>query len=683
MLQFFRMAVLIIMASISLMCCVKKDNTVQVNAGPKFIELADMDTTIEPGDNFFQYANGGWLERTSIPADKGRWTVFDILRDRVDRDLRNIVEHAAREGGKQGTPQQQIGDFFKSGIDTVTINKLGYTPIKKQVQQILSVQTFDEAMEQLYLLQADAMQPLFGLGACQDAKNSLRNIAYIEQGGLGLGNRDYYTDDDERSQEIRQHYVEHIARMFKLIDQKDAQRRAQAIMDFETSLARSSMTNVEERDPFATYNLVTIPELKKMVPVINWDRFFEALNIPEPSVINVTSTPFFKDLTRHVENTEVSVVKDYLLWNVLQERADYLSDDFVRERFHFWGTIINGIEKHEARWKQVLHVVNSLLGEAVGKLYVEEHFPPEAKARMEHLVHTIKDILNERIQRLDWMSEATRKKAQEKLAAMGLQIGYPNKWIDYSFVVIRPDTYCQNVINTSKFLYYRELKDIDKPYDREKWYMTPQTVNAYNAQNSNQIVFPAAILQPPFFFKDADDAVNYGAIGVVIGHEITHGFDDKGRHYDKDGNLQEWWTPEDDDNFTQKAALYGKQWERYTYPELGTDVHINPDLTMGENIADLGGVTLSFNALRTKNEGKESEKIDGLTPEQRFFLAYARIWKNKVRPKTLASLLKNDVHSPGDARVNVVISNIDAFYKAFNITAGKRFLPPDQRIIIW
>ncbi len=659
------------------------DKALEPEKVQKAIDVSNLDTTVAPGDNFFEYANGTWLKKTPIPPEQSRWGSFHILQEQNNENLRKIVENAGAEKEKKGTPKQQIGDFFASGMDTETINKLGYSPIAGQIENILSISTFDEAMTQFYALYSETITPLFSLWAGQDDKNSSMVIAHLGQGGLGLGNRDYYIEDDERSENIRKKYVEHIAGMFQLIGQENTDVRANAVMAFETRLAKSSMTRTDQRDPFKTYHKISIPELRQMVPVIDWDRFFAALQIAVPREINITSTPFFTDLSNHVKNTDLMVLKDYFLWNLLMERANLLSEDFVRENFDFWGKTFRGKQKLDKRWKRILRVVNGLLGEALGKLYVEKYFPPSAKARMEELVVNIRAALGLRMEQLDWMSDETKIKALEKLSAIRVKVGYPDKWIDYSSVDIEPDTYCQNVVNARKFAYARMLADIDKPYDKEKWHISPQTVNAYYSPNSNEIVFPAGILQPPFFTSGADDAVNYGAIGVVIAHEITHGFDDQGRHFDKNGNLAEWWTKKDAEKFREKAKLYGQEFANYTYPELGDNVHINPDLTMGENIADLGGVTISLFAFEKLIKGKPVELIDGFTPLQRFFLSYAQVWRQNIRTEELARRLKDDVHSPGDARVNVVLSNIPEFYQAFDIQGGKMFLSPEDRIGIW
>lgn len=685
-LNFSRLTVCIFITAITITGCGKQqsEKTDSV-ANIKPIDIANFDTTVMPGDNFFEYANGGWMKNNPIPDAESRWGSFNILQEETNKNLRQLVEDAAATtDAKKGTPKQQIGDFFTAGMDTATIEKLGYEPIKEQIKNILNVKNFDDLMEQFYYLQSETVTPLFGMWAGPDDKNSKMVIAQLGQGGLGLGNRDYYFEQDERSKNIREKYVEHIGKMLKLVGQENFEQRAKAIMEFETKLAGNSMTIVEQRDPFKTYNKISIPQLKKIVPLVDWDKFFTALNIPVPKEINITSTPFFTALSKNLKSTNIEILKDYFVWNLISERAAYLSSDFVNQNFDFWGKTFQGKQVLDDRWKRVLRVVSGSLGEALGRLYVEKHFPETAKTRMEELIDNIKVTLGERIAQLDWMAKETKAKAQEKLSAIKVKVGYPNKWIDYSKVEIMKDKYCQNVVNSAKFEYARMLSEIDKPYDTEKWHMTPQTVNAYYSPNSNEIVFPAGILQPPFFFKDGDDAVNYGGIGVVIAHEITHGFDDQGRNFDKEGNLAEWWTKEDIEKFNAKTKIYGTQWEAYKYPQVSDDAHINPALTMGENIADLGGVTISITALKKILANKKVEPIDGFTPIKRFFLAYAQVWRQNIRTEELANRLKNDVHSPGDARVNVVITNIDDFYSAFNVTEkNKMYRKPEDRMLIW
>lgn len=648
------------------------------------IDTNNLDKSVNPGDNFFLYSNGAWMKNNPIPAEQSRWGSFNILDEDLKKNLREIVENAAKESGAKGTPKQQIGDFFTSGMDTNTIEKLGYDPIKPELEMINKITNKAEWYAAVNALQANTVGPLFSFWGSQDDMNSSQVIAQFGQGGIGLGNRDYYLEKDKRSEDLRKAYVLHIGNMLKLIGAADAEKKSAAIMAFETELAKISMTNVEQRDPHKCYNKMTPEEFKKKFAYINWDNYFKAWDIPFPKEINVTSMPFFNGLGKVIEKTDVATLKDYLTWCVVNDAASLLSSNFVNTSFDFYGKVFSGKQKIDERWKRVLGVVSGSLDEPLGQLYVQKYFPPEAKERMLELVGNIRKALGNRIKNLDWMSQETKAKALEKLEAIRVKIGYPDKWEDYSSIVISKNSYFQNCLNASKYAYKKMLSEIDKPYDNEKWHMSPQTVNAYYSPNSNEIVFPAGILQPPFFYKDGDDAVNYGAIGVVIGHEITHGFDDQGCQFDKNGNLSNWWTKEDSEKFNAKAKKFGEEFARYTYPQL-ENAAINPELTMGENIADLGGVTISYEALQMALKAKPQNKlIDGFTQAQRFFLAYSQVWRQNVRDEELSKRLKDDPHSPGDARVNVIVPNHPAFYEAFGVKEGnKMYLKPEERIMIW
>ena len=648
------------------------------------IDINNMDKSVRPGENFFLYSNGGWMKNNPIPDDQSRWGSFGILQEETNKNLRELVENAAKTSGSKGSAKQQIGDFFKAGMDTAAINNKGYEPIKPELEKVKAITTKEEWLDNLYYLHAKTVCPIFGLYGAQDDKNSTMVIATFAQSGLGMGNRDYYLEKDSRSEELRKKYVKHIENMFKIIGVDKPEEAAKGVMAFETELAKISMTNVEQRDPFKVYNKMSPDDFKKLTPIIDWDKFFATVEIPFPKEINITSMPFFNGLTKVINSTSIDNLKNYSTWCIINDAASLLSDDFVNEHFDFYGKTYSGSQKLEERWKRVLNVVSGQLGDVLGQIYVEKYFPPEAKARMIDLIANIRKSLGNRIDNLEWMSAETKAKAQEKLAAITIKVGYPDKWEDYSKVEITPDNYFQNCVNASIFRYKKNLAEIDKPYDKSKWHMSPQTVNAYYSPTSNEIVFPAGILQPPFFFKDGDDAVNYGAIGVVIGHEITHGFDDQGRNYDKNGNLVPWWTDEDAKKFEAKAKAFGEQFAKYTYPQLD-GAAINPALTMGENIADLGGVNISYDALQMALKAKpQNDLIDDFDQTQRFFLAYSQVWRQNIRDERLARQLKDDPHSPGDARVNVIVPNIPAFYEAFDIKENdKMYLPADKRAIIW
>lgn len=649
------------------------------------IDTTNMDFSIKPGNDFFLYSNGGWMKVNPIPEEQSRWGTFSILQEETNANLRKLVEEAAATSGDKGTAKQQIGDFYKSGMNTEAINAKGYEPIKPDLEAIKAITNKNECLTKLYDLHNKTVCPIFGLYAGQDDKNSSNVIAQLAQSGLGMGNRDYYLEADKTSEDLRAKYVKHIENMFALLEMENAAEAAKGVMEFETKLAKNSMTNVEQRDPFKIYNKMSIDELKKLTPVLDWDVFFQTLRIPVPKEINVTSMPFFQGLTAAINSTSIDILKNYLIWCVVNDASSLLSDNFVNEHFDFYGKTFSGKQKIDERWKRVLNFVSGNLGQVLGQVYVDKYFPPAAKERMVELVKNVRGSLEERIKNLDWMQDVTKQKALEKLAAIRVKVGYPDKWEDFTKLEISPDNFFQNAVNASIFNYQKMLAEIDKPYDKDKWHMSPQTVNAYYSPNSNEIVFPAGILQPPFFFQNGDDGVNYGAIGVVIAHEITHGFDDQGRNYDKDGNLVAWWTDEDAKKFEDKAKLLGAQFGKYAYPQLD-GATINPDLTMGENIADLGGVTISYNALKMalKNDPLKTDKTDGFTQAQRFFLAYSQVWRQNVRDEELARRLKDDPHSPGDARVNGTLPNIPAFYEAFDVKEGdKMFLTPEQRVAIW
>ncbi|MDR0927205.1 MAG: M13 family metallopeptidase [Ignavibacteria bacterium] len=678
----------LIAGSLLLSGCSKSADTAETPAVIA-IDVANMDQTVSPGENFFTYSNGSWMKANPIPEEQSQWGSFGILAEDVKKELRGLVEEAAKTSGDKGTAKQQIGDFYKSGMDTNAIEQLGFTPIQPDLEIISKITTPDEWLNAVYVFQSKAIGPLFSFWGGQDDKNSVQVIAQFGQGGLGLGNRDYYLEKDKTTEEIRVKYVKHIENMLKLIGVEKPDVAAKCVMEFETKLAKISMTNVEQRDPFKIYYKMTPAELQAKFAYINWDSYFKAMDIPYPKEFNITSMPFFNGLGNAIKTTDLETLKCYLTWCVVNDAASALSTPFVNEDFDFYGKTLSGQEKLDERWKRVLNNINYALGQPLGQIYVEKFFPPESKARMLDLIANLRSSLENRIKNLDWMGDATKAKALEKLHSIVVKVGYPDKWEDYSKLEVTPDNYFQNCVNASMFAYRKMLSEIDKPYDKEKWGMSPQTVNAYYSPNSNEIVFPAGILQPPFFYKDGDDAVNYGAIGVVIGHEITHGFDDQGRNYDKDGNLNTWWTPEDGAKFEAKAKAFGEQYGRYTFPQLDekgiTPNHITPALTMGENIADLGGVTISYDALQMALKKKpQADSIDGFTPTQRFFLAYSQVWRQNIRNEALANRLKNDPHSPGDARVNVVVPNIPAFYDAFGVKEGdKLYLSPDQRAIIW
>lgn len=654
------------------------------NAEPA-LNAANMDTTVKPGDDFYRFANGNWLKNNPIPAEYSRYGAFEVLEEENYDQLKTILADAsADKNAAQGSINQKIRDFYNSGMDTVKIEKNGISPLKAELDQINAFATPADVEKMLIEQHASGNYPLFYLYGGADEKNSDMVIANTYQAGLGLPDRDYYLGDDARSKEIRAAYLVHMAKIFVLAGEtKDqAQKDAATVMNIETELAKISSTRVELRNPVANYNKTDLAGLQKMAPGIDWKAYFEGIKLAPTAEINIGQPKFIKGMAAMIQSVPVADWKVYFRWDLINSAASALSSEFDKEHFAFYGTVLTGAKEQRPRWKRMIDNTSNSLGEAVGQLYVQKFFPPEAKKRMVELVNNLKASLGERINGLSWMSETTKKEAEAKLAKINVKIGYPEKWIDYNNLTIGTDSYYHNLKNARQFEVNRNMAKIGKPVDRSEWGMTPQTVNAYYSPNMNEIVFPAAILQPPFFFMNADDAVNYGAIGMVISHEMTHGFDDQGRQYDKDGNLHDWWLAEDSKNFESKTVVLVDQYNNYKMLE---NLHVDGKLTLGENIADLGGMNVAYNGLQKALAGKkQDEKIDGFTPDQRFFLSYAQVWRANTRDEETMRRLKEDVHSPAEARVNAIVYNIPAFYNAFNIQPGdKRYIAPENRADIW
>lgn len=650
------------------------------------IDPADMDRGTRPAEDFYQYANGSWTRNNPMPDEYARWTTFDRLRDRNLEDLRKLMEEAAAAApsATKGSNVQKIGDFFRLAMDEAKVNSEGAAPIKAELDAIAALATPADVQRYITTCHARGLSPLFGVGAAQDEKNSEMVIAVLAQGGIGLPDRDYYVSKEPRFAEMRKAYQRHVINMFRLLgeDQLAAARHAAAVMRLETRLAGASMTRLEERDPYKVYNKMPLARLQTLVPAVEWSAYFRGIGVPNPGDVNVMQPLFFKEVSRMFKDVSLEDWKSYLRWNILHEAAPFLSDNFVNENFSFYGQYLSGRKVIQPRWKRAITATSGSLGELVGQLYVERYFPAEAKTRMTELVLNLKKALRSRIEKLEWMSESTRKAATEKLDGMKFKIGYPDKWIDYSSLEVGTDSYAANALRAGAFEFRRQMAKVNKPVDRSEWEMTPQTVNAYYHPLLNEIVFPAAILQPPFFYRDGDDAVNYGAIGAVIGHEMTHGFDDQGRQYDSKGNLRDWWTAEDSKKFQARTELLVKQ---YSAMELLPGAFVDGKLTLGENIADLGGVTVGFEAYKMSLAGKPAPApIDGLTAEQRFFVAFSRLWAGNVRDKELLRLIKEDVHSPARARATGPLVNFAPFYEAFGVKQGdKMFRTETERAKIW
>jgi predicted metalloendopeptidase len=665
-----------------------------VEKNPPPIDPKNMDTSIKPQDDFYQYANGGWRKRNPIPPEFARWGSFNELAEHNNDALHVIVEKAAAVAPKVAAKPnlekaaendlQKVGDFYASGMNDKAVDAVRVTPLADEFKRIDAITDRAAVLKEIGHLHAMGISAFFRFSANQDAKDSTMVIAQANQGGLGLPDRDYYTKEDAASKKLRDQYVEHMTKMLALLGEPadQASDHAKKVMALETSLAKPARTRVELRDPQKNYNKMKQAELQALTPDWSWADFFKEIKLTEPGDINVGQPDFFKAANEVFASASGDDWKIYLRWHLLHAMAGSLSQDFVNEDFNFFSKTLTGTQELRPRWKRVVAKTDEELGESLGKLYVADNFPPEAKARALELVNNLKEALADRIKTLEWMDEPTKQEALKKLAAFTVKIGYPDKWRDYSLLKIERGAYALNVLRGEMFEKERQLNKIGKPVDRSEWGMTPPTVNAYYNPNRNEIVFPAGILQPPFFDPKADDAVNYGGIGAVIGHEMTHGFDDRGRQYDAAGNLRDWWSPESAKAYTERSKAIVAQYSAYEpLPQL----HINGELTQGENIADIGGVRLAYTALQKALAKKGPQpKIDGFTPEQRFFLGFAQIWRNNQRDEDLKLRLNTDPHSPGRFRTIGPLSNMTEFQKAFNLPDSSPMIrPADQRVNIW
>lgn len=653
----------------------------QQNEKSKAIDLSNLDTSVRAADDFDQFANGGWKVNNPMPDDKSRYGTFDKLRDEAEKQLQTLFDEVTAEEHEPGSVGQQIANFYNTGMDTATIEAQGPEPLMSYLREIEALSSVADVQRLVVEYHKEGNGVLFSFFGSADKQNSDQVISQLYQGGLGMSDRDYYLQTDNRSVEIRNEYVQHMAKMFSLAgnNQSQAQQKAERVMALETRLAKASLSRLERRDPHRTYNKMKLESLVELSPDFDWDNFFAQMGFPNEDEINVAMPGFFAEISQMMNDIPLDDWKAYLDWNIINGAAPYLSSDFVNQDFYFYGKVMKGQEENRERWKRVQGTTSSVLSEAIGQLYVARYFPPEAKQRMVDLVENLRISLGQRIDNLEWMGEDTKAKAHEKLATINVKIGYPDKWRDYSSLQVKTDSYLANVMRSRAFNAEYSRSKINKPVDKGEWYMPPQMVNAYYSPSMNEIAFPAAILQPPFFYLDADDAVNYGAIGVVIGHEITHGFDDQGRKYDKEGNLNEWWTADDARRFDERAQVLVNQFDEFVVLDT---LHADGELTLGENIADLGGLNISYQAY--KNASNETESIDGFTPDQRFFLAYAHLWANNVRDKEIVRLTKEDVHSLGRLRVLGPLRNMPEFYAAFDVKKGDNmYLPVDERAIIW
>lgn len=658
-------------------------NMEQGNKEKKAIDRADMDLSVSPVEDFSQYANGGWQKSHPIPADKARHGSFTELRDENEKKLKAIVDEISEMKAEPGSVEAKIKDMFATGMNTEKIEKEGAKPIRPYLQKIESIGSLEDMQTLLAEFKTKGMGFIFGFYGSADRMNSDFQIAQLSQGGLGLPDRSYYFDKGEDADKIRAEYVDHIKKMlvFAGEDEGSASKAAQTIMNIETRLAEASLTRVELRDVQKTYNKMNLEKVDAMMKNFDWTTYFRNVGLADPGDINVGMPGFFAELDKMLVDVAIEEWQWYLKWHMIDKNASFLIDNFVNQNFAFFGKTLTGSEEIRPRWKRVLDATNGVLSEAIGKVYVNKYFPPEAKKRMEDLTGNLKVALAERIKILPWMSEGTKEKALEKLNTMNVKVGYPDKWKDYSTLEIKNDSYLENIMRARKWGTEDMLSKINKPVDKTEWFMPPQMVNAYYNPLYNEIVFPAGILQPPFFYQNADDAVNYGAIGMVIGHEMTHGFDDKGRLFDKDGNMTDWWTAADAERFGKRSQ---KLIDQFNNVVIIDTIMANGELSLGENIADLGGLNISLTAFKTTDQYKGGKEIDGFTPLQRFFLAYAHVWAQNTRDKEKIRLTKVDVHSLGRNRVNEPLRNMPEFHKAFGAKQGDyMYLSEDQRAYIW
>jgi predicted metalloendopeptidase len=634
-------------------------------------DVADLDRSCKPCDDFYQFAVGGWLKANPIPPEYPVWGSFVTLAEKNTEALHGILEAAAADtSAAPGSNEQKVGDFYASCMDTKEIDAQGLKPISGEIASIDAIRDTPGLINAGAHLQAEGVGVLFAFGSDQDFKDSSKVIGEANQGGLGLPDRDYYTRDDDQSEKLREQYLEHIAKLLALAGDplEKAAAEAKTVLAIETSLAKASMTAVERRDPEKIYHKVSVADAQALTPHLSWGVYFQAVGGPKLSEINIGQPDFFKALDGLLTNTSLTDWKAYYRWHLLNQAAGRLSDPFVQENFAFNGRILTGSKEIRPRWKRCTSTTDQQIGEALGQVYVQKYFPPEAKARALDLVHNLLAALRDDLQTLPWMSLATRKAAIEKLEAFTIKIGYPDKWRDYSALTVDRGPYVQNVFRATRFETARDLAKIGKPVDRGEWGMTPPTVDAYDNPQLNEIVFPAGILQLPFYDPKRDDAYNYGGIGAVIGHEITHGFDDQGAQFDPRGNLKNWWTPEDLKSFQERGECVAKQFDGY---EVEKGLHENGKLVEGESIADLGGVTLAYAAFQKSLHGKPGEKdANGFTPEQRFFLGYAENWAVNVRPELARLQTNTDPHPLPKFRADAPLSNMAEFAKAFGCKKG-------------
>lgn len=646
------------------------------------IDRANMDFSVKPGDNFYLYANGNWIKNHPVPSSKSRWGNFDILSQTNAERLRDLLKDAAAHANDPAI-SGRVGDFYASYMDSSTIEKLGFEPVQKELSEISSIQNKKEALDQIATLRTQGLgTPLFVMYVYQDRKNVAEYIPNLGQGGTNLPDRDYYIKDDPRSKKIRQAYLDYMKDLFQYVgdDENTAREKAQSVLNLETALAKVQWSRVELRNPQKTYNKYSLKGLNELTPGFDWNELFEEMKVKGADSVIVNNPEFFKAADALFTAVPLDTWKNYLQWNVLKTAAPYLSNKFVTRSFEF-ESILSGQKEIAPRWQRGSELTDRALGELIGQLYVKKYFDDASKERMLDLVNNVQETFASRIKRLDWMSDSTKERALEKLHAIVNKIGFPDKWKTYEGVDIQRDSLFNNIISVNEYRYDEMVNKMGKPVDKTEWGMTPPTINAYYNPVNNEIAFPAGILQAPFFDFGADDAVNYGGIAAVIGHELTHGFDDQGRQYSASGNLQNWWTEGDAARFDTLAQKVVDQYNAYV---VNDSIHVNGKLTLGENLADLGGLAIAYEAFKKTPQGKGNKKIDGFTPDQRFFLSWAQVWRGNILPESAAQRILTDPHSPTEFRVNGPVSNMDEWYKAFDVKPGdKLYKPESERIKIW
>ncbi len=643
------------------------------------IDPAFIDHNVRPQDDIYRHVSGIWLTETQMPSDKARYSAFNQLRDRAEADVKSLVEQAASSQAEPGTSARKIGDFYNSFMDEEAVNAAGLTPLKDELDAIAAIDSQEALISHLAHMQRSAISNVMAVFVNQDKKDSTRYATYIYQSGLGMPDRSYYLEDQFKDK--REKYAEYVTALQGLAGIENAAEKTKTILALETAFAQAHWERVKNRDPVATYNPYTFDEAQVAFPGIDWKAFADAVGFGSEERFIVYQPDFLAALSEAMENTSLDDWKTYLTYKTINSAAPYLSNEFADLNFDFFGRTLSGTEENRARWKRAVEATNGTLGELVGQLFVAEHYKPASKVRMDKMISDLREAFRQSIDKLEWMGQETRLQAQDKLAKFTPKIGYPETWRDYSALEIRADDLLGNLARSAEFEHEFEMSKLGGPIDRGEWFMTPQTVNAYYNPVMNEIVFPAAILRPPFFNEAADDATNYGAIGAVIGHEFSHGFDDKGRMYDGDGNLRDWWTEKDNEEFTLRAQKLIDQYNSFSQVE---GQFVNGALTLGENIGDLAGLTMAYRAYKLSLDGKPSPVIDGLTGDQRFFMGWSQVWRTIIRDEEAVRLIKVDPHSPGEFRANGTVRNIDEFQKAFNTKEGDgMYLAPEDRVKIW